>query len=241
MNRRSRREFLADVGQGMLVATLGSAASLELGLSRALADDAARAADIRRARAARVAHAGDAARQAAAAAGRSKLQRRHRPQDARHRGGAGQRSRVRRPGLHGLPHVHGPGARLPDAGGAARRAPGAARAQGAVPQQQPHSGPGRPPPGHAAPGRRRRRRSTPAAAASRCATRSAPSIGTAPSPVSPPWRRAPSARRTITCNSRCRTKSTCIASCWPGGRGSCSTSPARSTPTRCCGSRSATA
>ena len=41
MNRRSRREFLADVGQGMLVATLGSAASLELGLSRALADDSA--------------------------------------------------------------------------------------------------------------------------------------------------------------------------------------------------------
>ena len=41
MFSRSRREFLADVGQGMLVATLGSAASLEMGLSRALADDAA--------------------------------------------------------------------------------------------------------------------------------------------------------------------------------------------------------
>jgi hypothetical protein len=40
MNRRTRREFLADVGQGMLVATLGSAASLELGLSRATADEA---------------------------------------------------------------------------------------------------------------------------------------------------------------------------------------------------------
>jgi hypothetical protein len=41
MYRRSRREFLADVGEGMLLATLGSAASLELGLSRAFADDAA--------------------------------------------------------------------------------------------------------------------------------------------------------------------------------------------------------
>jgi hypothetical protein len=40
MNARCRREFLADVGQGMLVATLGSAASLELGLSRAFGDDA---------------------------------------------------------------------------------------------------------------------------------------------------------------------------------------------------------
>ena len=35
-----RREFLADVGHGMLLATLGSAASLELGLSPAVADEA---------------------------------------------------------------------------------------------------------------------------------------------------------------------------------------------------------
>jgi hypothetical protein len=41
MSSRSRRDFLADVGQGMLVATLGSAAALELGLSRAIADEAA--------------------------------------------------------------------------------------------------------------------------------------------------------------------------------------------------------
>ncbi len=34
---------------------------------------------------------------------------------------------------------------------------------------------------------------------------------------------------------------TSTASCWPGGPGHCSTSPARSTPTRCCGSRSASA
>jgi hypothetical protein len=41
VNHRSRREFLADVGQGMLVATLGSSASLELGLSRTFADEVA--------------------------------------------------------------------------------------------------------------------------------------------------------------------------------------------------------
>jgi hypothetical protein len=39
MNGRPRREFLADVGQGMLLAALGSAASLAMGLSRAEADD----------------------------------------------------------------------------------------------------------------------------------------------------------------------------------------------------------
>lgn len=39
MNARSRREFLGDVGRGMLVAGLGSAAAAELGLSTALAAD----------------------------------------------------------------------------------------------------------------------------------------------------------------------------------------------------------
>ena len=39
MNHRSRREFLSDVGQGMLIGALGSSVSLELGLSRAFADD----------------------------------------------------------------------------------------------------------------------------------------------------------------------------------------------------------
>jgi hypothetical protein len=39
VNSRSRRAFLSDVGQGMLFATLGSATSFELGLSRAFADD----------------------------------------------------------------------------------------------------------------------------------------------------------------------------------------------------------
>jgi hypothetical protein len=39
MDSRSRRAFLSEVGQGMLVATLGSAISVELELSRTFADD----------------------------------------------------------------------------------------------------------------------------------------------------------------------------------------------------------
>jgi hypothetical protein len=42
MNERSRRQFLAEVGQGMLVTSIGSALAFDLGLSpRALADDSA--------------------------------------------------------------------------------------------------------------------------------------------------------------------------------------------------------
>src|SRR5258707_5243008 len=40
MVNRSRREFLADVGRGMLIASLGPALTYDLGLSRAFADDA---------------------------------------------------------------------------------------------------------------------------------------------------------------------------------------------------------
>jgi hypothetical protein len=40
MLNRTRREFLADVGRGMLLASLGPALTYDLGLSRALADDA---------------------------------------------------------------------------------------------------------------------------------------------------------------------------------------------------------
>ena len=43
MNVRRRRDFLADVGRGMLVASIGSAATLELGLVKSFAaniDDA---------------------------------------------------------------------------------------------------------------------------------------------------------------------------------------------------------
>ena len=39
MSGRNRREFLADVGRGMLVASVGSATALDLGLSPAWADD----------------------------------------------------------------------------------------------------------------------------------------------------------------------------------------------------------
>ena len=40
MDRRSRREFLAEVGRGMLIASVGAAAARDLGLSRVLADEA---------------------------------------------------------------------------------------------------------------------------------------------------------------------------------------------------------
>ena len=40
MSGRNRRKFLADVGRGMLVASVGSATALDLGLSAAWADDA---------------------------------------------------------------------------------------------------------------------------------------------------------------------------------------------------------
>jgi len=39
MNRRSRREFLEDVGRGMLVASLGSAAAIELGVAPCVAEE----------------------------------------------------------------------------------------------------------------------------------------------------------------------------------------------------------
>src|SRR5262245_28543840 len=41
MSRRNRREFLADVGRGMLVASVGSAVAVDMGLSPARAFDGA--------------------------------------------------------------------------------------------------------------------------------------------------------------------------------------------------------
>ena len=61
MSRYRRREFLADVGRGMLVASVGSALAQDLGLApAALADDGAAAPDVRAAGAARRPDAGDA-------------------------------------------------------------------------------------------------------------------------------------------------------------------------------------
>ena len=61
MNRRTRREFLADVGRGMLVASLGSATAIELGLTPSLADESSPRLTFWPARAAGVADAGDCA------------------------------------------------------------------------------------------------------------------------------------------------------------------------------------
>ena len=40
MNRHTRRDFLQDVGRGMLVASVGSSAAFDMGLARGLAADA---------------------------------------------------------------------------------------------------------------------------------------------------------------------------------------------------------
>ena len=39
MNPRNRREFLSEVGQGLIVATIGYGAALDMGLTRAIADE----------------------------------------------------------------------------------------------------------------------------------------------------------------------------------------------------------
>ena len=39
MSGRSRRAFLADVGRGMLVASLGSATAIDLGITPCLAEE----------------------------------------------------------------------------------------------------------------------------------------------------------------------------------------------------------
>ena len=40
MSQKNRRAFLAEVGQGVMVATIGYGAAVELGLARAVADEA---------------------------------------------------------------------------------------------------------------------------------------------------------------------------------------------------------
>ena len=158
MNSRSRREFLADVGRGMLVASLGSAAALELGLTPSLAEESSQRLTFGQLEPL-VSLMQETPPDKLLPLLVSKAEGRHGPQNARHFGRIGERPRLRRPGLHGLSHVHGAGAGLSDGRRTAHRASGAAGAEGVVPQQQPHSGPGRSSPGYAASGERRRNRS----------------------------------------------------------------------------------
>ena len=58
--RGNRREFLADVGRGMLIAAVGSTTAADLGLGPVSAGRGAGAADLRPDRAAGRADAGDA-------------------------------------------------------------------------------------------------------------------------------------------------------------------------------------
>ncbi len=143
MSRYRRREFLADVGRGMLVASVGSALAQDLGLApAALADGGDRAPDVRADGAAGGPDAGDA-RRPALAGRRGTDEERDGPSPARGGRRPGQRPHVRRPGLRRLPRAHGARARLPDVVRAARGAAGAARLESALPQHQPHPADGR--------------------------------------------------------------------------------------------------
>ena len=127
MSRYHRREFLADVGRGMLVASVGSALAQDLGLApAALAAGSARTLDVRGDGAAGGLDAGDARRPALAGRRRAD-EGRDRPPPTGGRRRAGQRPHVRRPGLRRLPRDHGAGSGLPHvaraARGAARRCP----------------------------------------------------------------------------------------------------------------------
>ena len=139
MNRRSRREFLEDVGRGMLVASLGSAAAFDLGMVPCVADELGKRLTFGELEPL-VSLMQETPPDKLLPLLVEQIEVGHRTQNARHRGGAGQCPRVWRPGLHRLSHVHGLGAGLPDGERAAHRASAAAGAQGVVPQQQPHPG-----------------------------------------------------------------------------------------------------
>ena len=118
----------------------------------------------------------------------------------------------------------------------------AAGAQGAVPQRHPHPGRGRAQARGAAPGRADGRcpRPVPGEAHPRgltARTTGPPPSGTFAAVASG----IAGGRLRRSSSTASRTRSTSTASCWPGGPGPCSTSPARNTPTRCCASRSGSA
>ena len=69
MNSRSRREFLAEVGRGMLVASLGATAALELGMTPCIAEEPSQRLTFGKLEPLVSLDAGDAAGKAAAAAG----------------------------------------------------------------------------------------------------------------------------------------------------------------------------
>ena len=114
MSHRSRRDFLADVGRGMLVASLGSATAIDLGITPCAAEEPTQRLTFG---------------QAQPLVGRCSCRKLPRISccptwSAKLKTGtdlktlvtsaARERPRLRWPRLHRLPHVHGPRAGLSD-------------------------------------------------------------------------------------------------------------------------------
>ena len=115
MNGHSRRRFLADVGRGMLVASVGTSLANDLGSRRlgALSRQAPPRLDFGKLEPL-VALMQETPPDKLHADPRRKARRGHRASHARRRRGAGQRPHLWRRGLCRLPLVHGPGPGLSD-------------------------------------------------------------------------------------------------------------------------------
>ena len=145
MYQNNRRAFLAEVGQGMIAATIGYGAAVELGLSCAVAADVPARLSFGP-RVARRHDAGHATRSTAAGVSRQASPGRSASGTGCRRH-AGKCPHIWGRRLHRLSHVHGAGAGLADGRRAARAKPRAADPEGPLSQHQPHPGKG---------GRRRR-------------------------------------------------------------------------------------
>ena len=146
---------------------------------------------------------------------------------------------VRRPGLRRLPHLHGPGARPTRWRGAARGPAGrcrCSRCSTATPPTSRRSGGRKHEVLHPVePAAAARRARPPGRRSARPTRKDDLDDGrTASSPRSRRAARGRVQRPPVLVAGRGRTST---ASCSPGGPGRCWTSPARSTPTRCCASR----
>ncbi len=142
---RTRREFLADVGRGMLVASVGAATAADLDLvPAAFADDKKTG----RLSFGSLEPLAGLMQDTPADKQLPLLVKKLQDGTSLPRAGRcrrpGQCPAVRRARLRRLAHVHGPGAGLRDGQGTARTKPGLAGPQGAVSQRPDHAGPGRP-------------------------------------------------------------------------------------------------
>ncbi len=143
MDRYGRREFLVDVGRGMLVASVGSTLAQDLGLAPAALADESKGHLTFGAMEPLVDLMQDtpADKLLPAVLGADAV--RDRPPRARRRRRPGQRPGLRWAGLRRLSRAHGPGPRLPHVEGAARGSAGPAGPEGPLPEHEPHAAVGR--------------------------------------------------------------------------------------------------